>query len=98
MERADLGFPAAAFAGSGVARPAAAVAGGDVHLTADDGLDAVGFGGLAELGRPEEVAVVGHRHRRHPLPGGQLRQARNGAGTVQQAVVGVEVKVDKLCF
>ena len=81
-----------------VARAAAAVAGGDVHLTADDGLDAVGFGGLAELGRPEEVAVVGHRYRRHPLPGGQLSQARNGAGAVQQTVVGVEMKVDKLCF
>ena len=39
----------------------------DVDFAADDGVDAVRLGGVIELHRAEEVAVIGHGHGRHFL-------------------------------
>ena len=39
----------------------------DVDLAADDGMDALVLGGVVELNRAEQVAVVGHGHGRHAL-------------------------------
>ena len=73
----------------------AADVGREVGLDADDRLDPGVLGLLVELVGPEHVAVVGHRHRRHPelrRPLGQLRQPRR---TVEHGVLGVHVQVDE---
>ncbi len=73
----------------------AADVGREVGLDADDRLDP-GVGRLApELVGTEHVAVVGHRHRRHPQLRralGELRQARRA---VEHGVLGVHVQVDE---
>jgi hypothetical protein len=47
---------------------------GQVDLAAEDRLDVVGEGLLVELDRPEQVAVVRHRHGGHPQGLGALEQ------------------------
>ena len=43
--------------------PVSVTLSGDVHLAADDGLDALRRGRVIELDRAEQVAVVGHGDR-----------------------------------
>ncbi len=69
--------------------------GGDVRLQADDRLDSRGLGGLVELVRPEQVAVVGHRDGRHAHLGAALEQVGDPGGAVQHRVLGVDVEVDE---
>ena len=69
--------------------------GGEIHLTADDGLDALPSAGFPECHCTVKDTVVGQGHGVMPAllgAGGQLRQA---AGAVQQAVFTVQVQVDK---
>jgi hypothetical protein len=71
------------------------VAGGEVDFAAEDRLHALRRAGLEEFHRPEEVAVIGHRDRRHPqLPGppGELLAAVHA---VEQRVFGMDVEVDE---
>ena len=106
-ERDELLQVAPAFVGLGqqrhVAGPLAAgdvllvlqIAGGEVDLAAEDRLHPGLLAGLVELDGAEQVAVVGHRHRRHPellRLGGDLL----GAGhPVEERVFGVQVEVDE---
>ena len=66
-----------------------AAAGGDVHLTTDDGLHARPFRRLVELHRAEHVPVVGERYGRLPEFGGALHQIADSRGAVQETVLGV---------
>ncbi len=67
----------------------------DVDFAADDGMDAGGFGGVVELHRAEEVAVIGHGHGGHFLLGDDLHQLVDIAGAVEQGIIGVAVQVDE---
>ena len=55
-----------------------------VGLHADDRLDPGGAGLLPEVVRPEDVAVVGHRQRRH-APAGRPRRTGRSAGPRRRA-------------
>ena len=69
--------------------------GGDVGLEADDRLHAGPLGRLVELVGAEEVAVVGHRDRRHAHLGRALEQVADARGAVEHRVLGVDVEVDE---
>ena len=73
----------------------AADVGGGVRLHADDRLDARRLGRLVELVGAEDVAVVGHRDRRHPQLRDPLRQRAQARGPVEHGVLGVHVQVDE---
>ena len=71
-------------------------AGGNVDLTADDGLDACFFRCLVKLHAPIHHPVVGAGNGSlsaflHPV-----HQLVDAAGTVQQTVFGMDVEVDKV--
>jgi hypothetical protein len=68
---------------------------GDVDLTADDRLDALGPGSLDEVDGACEGAVVGERHRRHLELRRALRRGRDPARSVEDRVLGVDVEVDE---
>ena len=53
------------------------------------------FGGVVELDRAEEVAVVGHGDGGHLLFGDDIHQLADLAGAVEEGVVGVAVEVDE---
>ncbi len=67
----------------------------DIHLAADDGMHAGLPGGVIEFHRAEEVAVIGHGHRRHLLLDGELHQLIDIARPIQQRIVGVAMQVDE---
>ena len=46
----------------------------DVDFAADHRMDALGLGGVVELHRAEQIAVIGHGDRRHLLLGDQIHQ------------------------
>ncbi len=68
----------------------------DVELAADDGLDAVLLGGIVEMQRAEDVAVVGDGDGRLPELGHARHELVDVAGAIEQRVIGVQVKMDKL--
>ncbi len=70
-------------------------AGGEVALHADDRLDAGGDRLLVEVVGTEDVAVVGHRQRRHAHGGGFLEEIFQPRRTVEHRVLGMHVQVDE---
>jgi len=67
-----------------------------IHFAADDGLDA-GLGGFeVKIEGAEEVAVVRDCDRGHAEINGFFDQAIERTGPVEEAVFGVEVKVDEI--
>ena len=67
----------------------------DVDLAADHRMDAVLLGLVVELDRAEEVAVVGHGDGGHLLLGHDVHQLRDLAGSIEQRVVGVAMKMNE---
>ena len=67
----------------------------EVALHADDRLDPVRLGLAPELVGAEDVAVVRHRQRRHPHPGGLREQGVQPGRTVEHRELGVRVQVDE---
>ena len=67
----------------------------DVHLAADDRLDARLAGLTMELDRAGQRAVVGERDRRHLEPRRLLDESRDPARPVEDRVLGVDVQVDE---
>ena len=72
-----------------------AAARGNVHFTADDGLDPVFDSGLIEMNGTEQIAMIGQSKGRHPATGGFFDEFFNPACPVEQAVLGMNVEVDK---
>ena len=70
-------------------------AGGQIGLTAKEGFHPCGLGFLIELDRSEHVPVVRDRDRRHVEALDLSDQRSNSVGPIQQAVVGMEMKVDE---
>ena len=66
----------------------------DVDFAADDGLDALCLGGVVELDRAEEIAVVGHGDGGHFLFD-DVHELADFAGSVEQGIIGVAVEVDE---
>lgn len=63
--------------------------GGDVHLTADDGLDAGFLAFLIEFDDPVHDPMVGDGQSRHAQFLGIGHQVRNPAGPIQQGILGM---------
>ncbi len=79
-------------------RPAVAIqarAFGQVQLAAQQRLDPFGLGRVVELDRAEEISMVGHRQGLHAQLGRAIDQPVDPARAVEQAVVGMDVKVDE---
>ncbi len=70
--------------------------GGHVDLAPEDGLDAPVPAGVVEVHRPEHVAVVGDGHGLHAEALGLGHELADVAGTVEEAVLGVEMEVDEV--
>ena len=70
-------------------------AGGHIHLTADDGLDASLFCSLIKLHAAVHHAVVGAGNGGLSALFYTIHQLVNAAGTIQQAVLCVDVQMDK---
>src|SRR6516164_7501395 len=69
---------------------------GNVNFTTDDRLYISLAGFVEEIRRREEIPVVGYGHRRHLLPRRFIKQLGSLARPVQQAVVRMNVQVNKL--
>jgi hypothetical protein len=68
---------------------------GDVHLAADERLDAVLARLAVELDRAREAPVVGERDRRHLELGRTGRELGDAARPVEDRVLGVDVEVNE---
>ncbi|MCY1284514.1 hypothetical protein D9M70_334170 [compost metagenome] len=68
---------------------------GQPDVGAADRLDAGAHGGLVELHQRAHVALVGHRHRRHPGPGHRLDQRLDPHQAIDQGVFGVQTQVNE---
>ena len=68
---------------------------GNVDLAADDGLDARGLGGLIKINAAVHDPMVGDGHGGLPDLLHPIHQAVDPAGTVQQAVLRMQMQVDK---
>ena len=71
-------------------------AGRHIHLTPDDGLNALLFAGAVKLHRPVHAAVIGDGHGRLAQLFTALGQTFDAAVSIQEAVFGVQVKVYKI--
>ena len=72
------------------------VAVGDVDLAADDRLDALPARLVVERDGGEEIAVLGHRHRRHVEPLDLLEHLPDPAGAVEQRVLRMQMEVNEV--
>jgi hypothetical protein len=68
----------------------------EVELAADERLDALGLGGVVELDRAVEIAVIGEGDGGHAELDRAVHQPVDPAAAVEQAVVGVDVEVDEV--
>ena len=71
---------------------------GDVHLTANHGMNAFFVGFVIELNCAKEIAMVGHGDSWHALLLGDGHQLLDIAGAIQQRVIGMAVKVNERTF
>ena len=69
---------------------------GDVHFAADDGLNVALAGFIEEIGGGEEIAMVRDSHSRHFLAGRFIQELGGFASSIEQAVIRMNVKVNKL--
>ena len=68
----------------------------DIKLAADNRLDARGFGGIDEMHRAKNIAVVGHSHGRHAKLFGAITELLDVAGAVEHGIVSMKMKVYEL--
>jgi hypothetical protein len=73
-----------------------AAAGGNIELTADDGFDAGFLGPLIKFQGAEQTAVIGDGHGGHFELLGLAKQIAQADGSIQQAVSGMDVEMDKI--
>jgi hypothetical protein len=67
----------------------------DVELASDDGLDPDFVGGIDEMHRAKDIAMVGHGHGRHAEFFDAMDQLLDVASAIEQRVVAVQVQVDE---
>jgi hypothetical protein len=67
-----------------------------IGLTANDGLDIMGFGFLIKIDGAKEIAMVGHRDSGHPEIFDLLKEGCELVGPIQEAILSVQVKMNKL--
>ena len=70
----------------------------DVDFAADDGVDTLGVGLVIEFDRAEQIAVICHGDRGHFLFRHNLHQLLNFAGTVEEGVIGMTMKMNERCL
>src|ERR1700720_2241307 len=73
-----------------------AAASGHIHFATDDGLDVSLVGFIKEICCGKKIAMVGDGHRRHFLARGFVKQFASLASSIQQAEIGMNVKMNKL--
>ena len=73
-----------------------AAAFGDVHFAADDGLDVALASFVEKISRGKEIAMVRDSHGRHFLAGRFIQELGGFASSIEQAVIRMNVKVNKL--
>ena len=76
--------------------PVEAGGGGDVCFAADDRLHPARVKGVIHVDGTAHIAVVGHGHGAHLLLLAELQQSGRGAGSVQKAVMGVDMEVNEI--
>src|SRR6266478_1288147 len=67
-----------------------------VDFAADDGLDVALAGFIEEIGGSKEVAMVGDGHGRHFLPRRFIQKLGGFAGSIEQTVIRMNVKMNEL--
>src|SRR5690348_11939417 len=68
----------------------------DVHLAAEDRLDAFLLRMVVEHDRREHVAMLGHRQRRHIELRRLIEQFVDAAGAVEQRILGVQMEMNEI--
>src|SRR5260370_35382922 len=68
----------------------------NVDFAADDGLDVALAGFIEEIGGGEEIAMVGDGHGGHLLAGRLIQKLGGFSGPIQQAVIGVNGKMNEM--
>ena len=66
-----------------------------IHLAPDDRLHPRFLAFLKKLNRPEEIAVIRHRHRRHPQRLRLFHQLRDAHRPIEQRILGVQMQVNE---
>ena len=75
--------------------PVGELAPGQIHLAADDGLDARGLGGFVKIDTAVHNAVVGYGDGGLPQLLHPVHHAADAAGSVQEAVFTMDMQVNK---
>jgi hypothetical protein len=70
----------------------------DIEFAADDRLDSSFFGGIDEMHRAKDVAVIGHSHGWHSELLRPFAEQLNVAGSVEHGVIGMQMKMDELSW
>jgi hypothetical protein len=70
--------------------------GGNINLTADNRLDAGSTSLGVKLQGTKHVSMIGNSHCRHAIFTGSIHQIANANGTVEQAVLGMAMEMDKV--
>lgn len=65
----------------------------DVELAAEDGLDALGFGGVEKVDCAVDVSVVGHGDGFLAERGDAVNELLDVASAVEEGVLGVQMEV-----
>jgi hypothetical protein len=68
----------------------------EVKFAADERFDTFRLGGVIEIDGAKEIPVVGEGEGRHAEGHGAVHEAVDAAGSVQQAVVRMDVEMDKV--
>ncbi len=67
-----------------------------VEFAADEGFDARAFGGVIKGDGPVEIAMIGEGEGRHIQIDGPFHQAVDAAGSIKEAVIGMDVKMNEV--
>ncbi len=73
-----------------------AAASGHIHFATDDGLDVPLGRFIEEIRCGKKIAMIGDGHRRHFLARSFVKQFASFASSIQQAEIGMNVKMNKL--
>jgi hypothetical protein len=80
-----------------VSCPLGAAAGSHIGFTSDYRFNIMGFGFLIKINGAKEVAMVRHRHGGHAEILDLLEQGRELVGPIEEAILGVKMKMNELC-